>query len=269
MNSLDRITLKSFLAALLRQNSSLPDALQKKLNEVSATFAEKINILSLLTEEYQPLEEEYYEARAILQNDGERKRSSVVETITPRVEINDEAVLNFATKVFSMPDSVASLKRAYAQHSAVRSLFEELDYPSIEKKQATDISSEAEASSKKAQIYDYNINIAELIGKTCIAPSKGKKVYGRIHPRLLAGHSVELDFSGVEICGTPFLSFAIGQLLKDIPLEKLNQLLTINNLDTVGQETLEIIFEDYSQYYSDAQFRSTVDRVISELAPTL
>jgi hypothetical protein len=263
MNSLDKITLRSFLAAVLRQNSSLPDAFQKKLNEVSATFATKINILDLLTEEYQPLEDKYLEARAMLQNDGERKRSSAVETIA-LAEISDEAVLNFAAKVLSVQDSVEFLKRAYAKSSEVRSLFKELDYPDLKNSQAVDIPFKTEESDKKTQTHYHKI--FDIVGKKSVAMKDGQKVYDLIHPQLLANQSVELDFSGIKLCPPPFLNSAIGQLLEDIEIEKFHRLLKISNLHEVGKQTLKLVVESSQEYYSDPNFRSRVDRAISEYA---
>ena len=131
MNSLDKITLVSFLAALLQQEKALPETIQKQLNEVSTDFATNISILGLFVRRYPPLSQAYKKARRILQQDGERKRSAPVETVAPAVISDDQQLINFTAKLLREKDPVESLKRAYAKHSAVRSLFEELDYPAI------------------------------------------------------------------------------------------------------------------------------------------
>ena len=244
------------MAALLRLGSSLPNTLQKQLNDVSTDFLTDIDTLYTLAEDYEPLEEAYFEAREILQNDGERFRSSTVEIAHP-TETNDDKLLNLASEVLKAEDSVDFIKRAYAVSPELQLLFTELGYSEFEDAKESD--SPFEVSDLEAgESRTYRYKIVELVGKTCIASSKGQKIYNIIHPHLLMGQPVELDFSGVEICATPFLSFAIGQLLKDIPVKKLNKLLKINSIDATGKETLEIIFEDYSQYYSDPQFRCTV-----------
>ncbi|MBN3885862.1 MAG: STAS-like domain-containing protein [Nostoc sp. JL34] len=89
-----------------------------------------------------------------------------------------------------------------------------------------------------------------------------------VHPELLALNEVELDFAGVEIFASPFFNFAIGQLLRDIKPETLNRLLKFSNLNTVGKQILKLVIENSKRYYSDPDFRSRVDQVISEQANT-
>ncbi|WP_041226037.1 STAS-like domain-containing protein [Crinalium epipsammum] len=110
--------------------------------------------------------------------------------------------------------------------------------------------------------------IRTLIGKNCITPGDGQKVYDLVHPELLALHEVELDFAGVEIVASPFFNFAIGQLLRDIEPETLNRLLKFSNLNTVGKQILKLVIENSKRYYSDPDFRNRVDQVISEQANT-
>lgn len=110
--------------------------------------------------------------------------------------------------------------------------------------------------------------ILTLIGKNCITPGDGQKVYDLVHPKLLALHEVELDFAGVEIFASPFFNFAIGQLLRDIQPEQLNRLLKFSNLNTVGKQILKLVIENSKRYYSDPDFRNRVDQVINEQANT-
>ncbi|WP_445630565.1 STAS-like domain-containing protein [Nostoc sp. DSM 114167] len=110
--------------------------------------------------------------------------------------------------------------------------------------------------------------ILTLISKNCITPSDGQKVYDLVYPELLAEHQVELDFAGVEIFASPFFNFAIGQLLRDIEPDKLNRLLKFSNLNAVGKQILKLVIENSKRYYSDPNFRSRLDQVISEQANT-
>jgi hypothetical protein len=262
MDSLNKITLKSFLAALLRQDSSLPELLQKRANECSTSFLAKIETLDALAAP--PLEEEYMEARAILQDDGERFRSSTIET-EASVEVNDDKLLNLASEVLKAEDSVTFIKKAYATSPELQLLFKELGYADLEYQK--DAASSAEANdreTKESQTYRYNI--AELVGKFCIDTENGEKIYALIHPQLLAGNPVELDFSGVEICVSSFLSFAVGQLLADIPQESLDKLLTVSHLNPVGMRSFNRVLRNFNHYYSIPDFHSRVDKVIDEFA---
>lgn len=108
--------------------------------------------------------------------------------------------------------------------------------------------------------------ILTLIGKNCITPSDGQKLYDLVHPALLAEREVGLDFAGVEIFASPFFNFAIGQLLRDIQPETLNRLLKFSHLNSVGRQILKLVIENSKRYYSDSDVRSRVDKVISEQA---
>ncbi|MBW4572737.1 MAG: STAS-like domain-containing protein [Tolypothrix carrinoi HA7290-LM1] len=107
------------------------------------------------------------------------------------------------------------------------------------------------------------------MGKNCITPGDGQHVYDLVIGELLADRPVELDFAGVEIFASPFFNFAIGQLLRDIQPEKLNRLLKVSNLNQVGFSILKLVIENSKRYYSDPDFRSRLDQVISEQANTL
>jgi STAS-like domain of unknown function (DUF4325) len=112
-------------------------------------------------------------------------------------------------------------------------------------------------------------NIYEVIGKNCMTPNDGKKVYNLTHPELLAEHHVELDFAEVDIFASPFFNFAIGQLLRDIQPEKLNELLKISNLNPIGKQVLKQVIENSKQYYSNEDTRKVIDRVVTEQADSL
>lgn len=112
-------------------------------------------------------------------------------------------------------------------------------------------------------------NIHDLIGKACMTPDEGQKVYNLTYPELVANRPVELDFDGVEIFASPFFNFAIGQLLRDIPPDTLNRLLKFSNLNPVGRQVLKRVIENSKQYYSNENTRKAVDEVVSEQANSL
>lgn len=110
------------------------------------------------------------------------------------------------------------------------------------------------------------LEIHTLVGKNCMTREDGQTVYDSIHPELLAERPVELDFAGVEIFASPFFNFAIGQLLRDIEPDKLNQLLKFTNLNSIGFPIMRQVIENSKRYYSDKNYRSKVDAVIREQA---
>lgn len=119
MNNIDKLTLKAFLAALMRLEEPLPDDLQNQLKEISQTWPPDVDKLDALTEIYPPLEDEYSEACSILQNDGERFRSSSVQTVNETVVLSDEKLIDLAVQIFSSEDSVNSLNQAYTESNPI------------------------------------------------------------------------------------------------------------------------------------------------------
>ncbi|MEH2398292.1 MAG: STAS-like domain-containing protein [Nostoc sp.] len=110
--------------------------------------------------------------------------------------------------------------------------------------------------------------IYDIVGEYAITADGGQKLYDQIHPLLLAGEPVELDFTGVKVFASPFVNFAFGQLLKDIPAEKLNQLVEFTSLNADGYDVLEHVMANAKRYYSDEKYRTAVDTVITNIAVT-
>ena len=106
----------------------------------------------------------------------------------------------------------------------------------------------------------------ELVGENCLTISDGQNVYDLIHPRLLNGETVELDFAGVKRFASPFFNFAIGQLLSDLKQEDLNRLLKTSNLNPVGVQALDRVLDNAKRYYSDPRYKDAVDEMIQEQA---
>jgi hypothetical protein len=106
------------------------------------------------------------------------------------------------------------------------------------------------------------INIKQYIGENCITTDDGQMLYDIVHPRLKAGNFVELDFTGVKVCISPFFNFGIGQLLKDLSAEQLNRLLKISGLHDPGRKALKVVIENSKQYYSEESVRQRIDSVL-------
>jgi hypothetical protein len=111
--------------------------------------------------------------------------------------------------------------------------------------------------------------IFSLIGKYAITPSAGQATYDVVHPLLLTGQQVELDFEGVEVFASPFFNYAVGQLLRDIDPNTLSQLLKVKHLSLAGETALHRVLENSTQYYSNEKIRQAHDRVLSEQAASI
>lgn len=108
------------------------------------------------------------------------------------------------------------------------------------------------------------LNVCELFGENCMSQQAGQQLYEKIYPVLQAGQPVELDFAGVKRFLSVFFNFAIGQLLRDIPSDRLDRLLTVSNLSPVGQQTYDRVMENAVRYYSDPSYRQAVDEMVEE-----
>lgn len=118
MDSLDVITLKAFIAALMRLDDSLPADLQNQLNEIGQAFPSDVSQLHTLAKNYSPLTQEYMDARLALQNDGDRFQFAVPEP-DYSAGLCDEKIINFALEVFNADDSVNLVKKAATESSVL------------------------------------------------------------------------------------------------------------------------------------------------------
>jgi hypothetical protein len=108
--------------------------------------------------------------------------------------------------------------------------------------------------------------VNEITGPYALTPDGGQALYDQIHPVLVAGQSVALDFSEVKISASPFFNVAIGQLLKDLSPDLLNQNLSIENLNNNGQAVLKHVIDNAKRYYLEPEYQHAVDHAIKEFA---
>ncbi|MCL1491778.1 MAG: STAS-like domain-containing protein [Pseudanabaena sp. Salubria-1] len=108
--------------------------------------------------------------------------------------------------------------------------------------------------------------VYKITGKFATDPDSGQKLYDLIHPYLVRGEAVQLDFTDVTVFASAFFNYAIGALLRDITLDDLNHLLTFKTLPNTGMGVLKRVITRAKQYYSDAQYQKAVDTVIEEYA---
>jgi hypothetical protein len=83
-----------------------------------------------------------------------------------------------------------------------------------------------------------------------------ERIYSQIHPELLAGNSVTLDFSGVAVFSAVFFNVAIAQLLRDIPPDTLRDKLKIEGLPGHWMELLRKCVENGKGFYGTAKISS-------------
>ncbi len=111
-----------------------------------------------------------------------------------------------------------------------------------------------------------NVEIKSLVGDSCVTSEDGQRVYDEIHPKLVSGESVCLDFSGVRVFASPFFNFAIGQLLKDLEPETLNRLLKVEKITTDGLLVWQRVVKNAKEYYKNSKTKKAVDETLKQQA---
>jgi len=107
--------------------------------------------------------------------------------------------------------------------------------------------------------------VRDIVGEYGITLDDGQKIYDLIHPELVAGNEVELEFEGVTIFASPFFNAAIGQLLKDIEAADLNRLLKISHITPVGKMVLRRVIQNAKEYYAATEaIREVVNSIVSK-----
>jgi hypothetical protein len=93
------------------------------------------------------------------------------------------------------------------------------------------------------------IPIHALTGEYASDSSEAWTIYSQIHPELIAGNPVTLDFSGVAVFSAVFFNVAIAQLLKDILTGNAQGNLKIEGLSGQGRELLRKCVENAKGFY--------------------
>ena len=93
------------------------------------------------------------------------------------------------------------------------------------------------------------IPIHALTGEYASDSSEAWTIYQQIHPELLAGRTVTLDFNGVAVFSAVFFNVAIAQLLKDIAPDTLRDCLKIEGLPGHGLELLRKCVRNARGFY--------------------
>ena len=110
------------------------------------------------------------------------------------------------------------------------------------------------------------LEITNLVGERCVTSEDGQRIYEEIHPKLAAGEPVFLDFTGVTVFASPFFNFAIGQLLRDLKPDDLNELLKVEGLLPDGGLVVQRVVKNAKEYYENPQTRKAVDEILKQHA---
>ena len=110
------------------------------------------------------------------------------------------------------------------------------------------------------------LEVKSLVGERCVTSEDGQRVYDEIYPKLAAGESVSLNFEDVTVFASPFFNFAIGQLLKDLKPEDLNELLKVEGLLPDGALVWQRVVKNAKEYYKNPEAKRVIDEILKQQA---
>lgn len=106
--------------------------------------------------------------------------------------------------------------------------------------------------------------VIDHVGQRCITKNQGQQVYDLIHPLLLNGETVTLDFEGVKQFASPFFNTAIGQLLKDIKDDDFERLLHFEKLGKDSRLVVTQVIENAKNYHRNIDYKQMVDSILQQ-----
>jgi hypothetical protein len=108
------------------------------------------------------------------------------------------------------------------------------------------------------------IQVAALFGQHCVTTEDGEQLNRRICAPLSAGDNVELDFSDVRVCASPFFNAMLGTLLRDYTAVELNSRVQFRGLTPVAIETLRLAIDNSREYFANPRVRERLDALGAE-----
>lgn len=110
------------------------------------------------------------------------------------------------------------------------------------------------------------VDVKSIVGDSALTLEDGQRIYSFIKPYLLKGQRVDLDFYEITLFASLFFNAAIGQLLRDLQPEALNRLLTIENLNASGLETMKRSIANAKMFYASDDFQKVQSEVLRAMA---
>lgn len=94
--------------------------------------------------------------------------------------------------------------------------------------------------------------VFDFTGHGAIAIEPGQRLYRAIHPHILNRELVQLDFTGIEFLTIAFVGTAIGQLLKDISKQTVDELIEFVALSEDKRDMIQRVMDKaYKWYYNE------------------
>ncbi|WP_043589479.1 STAS-like domain-containing protein [Geminisphaera colitermitum] len=108
------------------------------------------------------------------------------------------------------------------------------------------------------------LSVKTIVGEVCMTREDGQKLHDHYRGLLDAGEMVKLDFAGTTTFVSAFFNTAVGQLLRDYTRDQLKTRLLFANVPAAATRPLQRSIEQAERYYSDSNYRATLERVQAE-----
>lgn len=109
-----------------------------------------------------------------------------------------------------------------------------------------------------------SIKVFDLSGEFAITTEDGEKLFAQLEEPVQKSQHIELDFANVRVFASPFFNAAVGRLLKDRSARDLLNLISITNLNSVGETVLTRVMENAEQYYRNPTARKALDDLLGK-----
>lgn len=113
------------------------------------------------------------------------------------------------------------------------------------------------------------IKIFDVVeGKNAVSMILGDKLYQIIKSELdkHTDEKIELDFSQIEVCASPFLNASIGYLFKDYSKEIIQAKISLTNIDDRDKSLVnKVIKNAIYQYENPNQYKQLIENIENEM----
>lgn len=89
----------------------------------------------------------------------------------------------------------------------------------------------------------------KISSKFAVSYEMAEKCFPEIKESMEVEGSVVLNFKGVSIISSPFLSGTIGLLVKDYPVEKIKEKVKLINLPEGVDSTISLVLKNSASFY--------------------
>jgi len=105
------------------------------------------------------------------------------------------------------------------------------------------------------------LKVLDITGSNlCVSSEDGRAVFQKIKTALEAGHSVDLDFAGIDMVISAFLNAALGKLVEIYDLKEIKEKVLYSHLEEADLELVDRVLKNAELYYQDPErFRKALE----------